>query len=120
MSACTVTDPDTSPFIIDEENGIVYSPSSKRADTMAQRLREMRAQRENLSPTGMSTWFFFFFSFRCLEHLIYPIPISFFMQIFFLSASQMQGSPMDDSTRPSLGGTPTELNLLLLGEAIAL
>lgn len=61
MYACTVTDPDTSPFIIDEENGIVYSPSSKRADTMAQRLREMRAQRENLSPTGMSTCFFFFF-----------------------------------------------------------
>lgn len=64
MYACTVTDPDTSPFIIDEENGIVYSPSSKRADTMAQRLREMRAQRENLSPTGMSTWFFFFFFFQ--------------------------------------------------------
>lgn len=55
MYACTVTDTDTSPFIIDEENGIVYSPSSRRADTMAQRLREMRAQRENLSPTGMST-----------------------------------------------------------------
>ena len=50
VSVCTVSD--TSPFIIDEENGIVYSPSSRRADTMAQRLREMRAQRENLSPTG--------------------------------------------------------------------
>ncbi|XP_076830428.1 microcephalin [Brachyhypopomus gauderio] len=43
---------DTSPLIIDEENGIVYSPSSRRADTMAQRLKEMRAQRENLSPTA--------------------------------------------------------------------
>lgn len=70
MPACTVTDTDTSPFIIDEENGIVYSPSSRRADTMAQRLREMRAQRENLSPTGMSagSFFFFFFPpFRCLQ-----------------------------------------------------
>ncbi|XP_030628105.1 microcephalin [Chanos chanos] len=43
---------DTSPLIIDEENGIVYSPSSRRADTMAQRLREMREKRENLSPTA--------------------------------------------------------------------
>ncbi|KAK1791069.1 hypothetical protein P4O66_002111 [Electrophorus voltai] len=50
ISMCTVSD--TSPFIIDEENGIVYSPSSRRADTMAQRLKEMRAQRENLSPTA--------------------------------------------------------------------
>ncbi|XP_053476486.1 microcephalin [Ictalurus furcatus] len=82
LARSSPVDPDTSPFIIDEENGIVYSPSSKRADTMAQRLREMRAQRENLSPT----------------------------------ASQMQGSPMDDSTRPSFGGTPTDLNLLLLEE----
>ncbi|XP_051772790.1 microcephalin isoform X9 [Ctenopharyngodon idella] len=42
---------DTSPFVIDEESGIVYSPSLKRSDSMAQRLREMRAQREHLSPT---------------------------------------------------------------------
>lgn len=62
--ACTVTDTETSPFIIDEENGIVYSPSSRRADTMAQRLREMREQRENLSPTGMSTGFFLSDAFR--------------------------------------------------------
>ncbi|KAF7710923.1 microcephalin [Silurus meridionalis] len=81
-SSPVVTDTETSPFIIDEENGIVYSPSSRRADTMAQRLREMKAQRENLSPT----------------------------------ASQIQGSPMDDSTRPSLGNTPTDLNKLLLDE----
>uniref|UniRef100_W5K8I4 BRCT domain-containing protein n=1 Tax=Astyanax mexicanus TaxID=7994 RepID=W5K8I4_ASTMX len=67
---------DTSPFIIDEEHGIVYSPSSRRADTMAQRLREMRAQRENLSPT----------------------------------ASQIQDSELDDSPRPSLGNTPTDLS----------
>ncbi|KAK3572942.1 hypothetical protein QTP86_010542 [Hemibagrus guttatus] len=85
-SSPKVTDTDTSPFIIDEENGIVYSPSSRRADTMAQRLREMRAQRENLSPT----------------------------------ASQMQGSPTDDSIRPSLGDTPTDLNILLLEEEEAL
>ncbi|XP_056617296.1 microcephalin isoform X2 [Triplophysa dalaica] len=43
---------DSSPFIIDEESGIVYSPSLKRSDSMAQRLREMRAQREQLSPTA--------------------------------------------------------------------
>ncbi|KAK7140632.1 hypothetical protein R3I94_013042 [Phoxinus phoxinus] len=43
---------DTSPFVIDEESGIVYSPSLKRSDSMAQRLREMRAQREHLSPTA--------------------------------------------------------------------
>uniref|UniRef100_A0A4W5PJF1 Microcephalin 1 n=1 Tax=Hucho hucho TaxID=62062 RepID=A0A4W5PJF1_9TELE len=44
---------DVSPYIIDEENGIVYSPSMKRSDSMAQRLKEMREKRENLSPTGM-------------------------------------------------------------------
>ncbi|XP_010887249.2 microcephalin isoform X2 [Esox lucius] len=42
---------DVSPYIIDEENGIVYSPSLKRSDAMAQRLQEMREKRENLSPT---------------------------------------------------------------------
>lgn len=47
---------DTSPFIIDEESGIVYSPSLKRSDSMAQRLREMRAQREHLSPTGIFSY----------------------------------------------------------------
>ncbi|CAB1338536.1 unnamed protein product, partial [Coregonus sp. 'balchen'] len=41
-----------SPYIIDEENGIVYSPSMKRSDSMAQRLKEMRETRENLSPTA--------------------------------------------------------------------
>ncbi|CAL8299828.1 unnamed protein product [Merluccius merluccius] len=43
--------PDVSPYIIDEENGIVYSPSLKRSVSMAQRLKEMREKRENLSPT---------------------------------------------------------------------
>ncbi|XP_050982686.1 microcephalin isoform X2 [Labeo rohita] len=43
---------DASPFVIDEENGVVYSPSLKRSDSMARRLREMRAQREHLSPTA--------------------------------------------------------------------
>ncbi|XP_048063345.1 microcephalin isoform X2 [Megalobrama amblycephala] len=43
---------DTSPFVVDEESGIVYSPSLKRSDSMAQRLREMRVQREHLSPTA--------------------------------------------------------------------
>lgn len=48
---CVVTE--LSPLIIDEENGIVYSPSSKRAETMALRLKQMKERRENLSPTGM-------------------------------------------------------------------
>nr|XP_046210231.1 microcephalin-like [Oncorhynchus gorbuscha] len=43
---------DVSPYIIDEENGIVYSPSMKRSESMAQRLKEMREKRENLSPTA--------------------------------------------------------------------
>ncbi|XP_041744123.1 microcephalin isoform X2 [Coregonus clupeaformis] len=43
---------DVSPYIIDEENGIVFSPSMKRSDSMAQRLKEMREKRENLSPTA--------------------------------------------------------------------
>ncbi|KAG7258741.1 hypothetical protein CRUP_018141, partial [Coryphaenoides rupestris] len=43
--------PDVSPYIIDEEHGIVYSPSLKRSQSMAQRLKEMREKRENLSPT---------------------------------------------------------------------
>lgn len=41
-----------SPIIIDEENGIVYSPGLKRSDYMAQRLKDMKEKRENLSPTG--------------------------------------------------------------------
>ncbi|MFT7805681.1 microcephalin isoform X1 [Arapaima gigas] len=43
---------DTSPFIIDEESAIVYSPLSRRANAMALRLKEMKEQRENLSPTA--------------------------------------------------------------------
>ncbi|XP_049927315.1 microcephalin isoform X3 [Epinephelus moara] len=43
---------DVSPIIIDEENGIVYSPALKRSDYMAQRLRDMKEKRENLSPTA--------------------------------------------------------------------
>ena len=51
----TVTD--VSPIIIDEENGIVYSPGLKRSDYMAQRLKYMKKKRENPSPTGMwSRW----------------------------------------------------------------
>ncbi|KAM6997284.1 microcephalin [Tautogolabrus adspersus] len=41
-----------SPIIIDEENGIVYSPALKRSDYMAQRLKAMKEKRENLSPTA--------------------------------------------------------------------
>ncbi|KPP77122.1 hypothetical protein Z043_103480 [Scleropages formosus] len=43
---------DTSPFIIDEESAIVYSPLSRRAESMAHRLKEMKEKRENLSPTA--------------------------------------------------------------------
>lgn len=41
-----------SPIIIDEENGIIYSPALKRSDYMAQRLKDMKDKRENISPTG--------------------------------------------------------------------
>ncbi|XP_059928606.1 microcephalin [Gadus macrocephalus] len=44
--------PDVSPYIIDQENGIVYSPSLKRSDSMARRLKEMREKRESPSPTA--------------------------------------------------------------------
>uniref|UniRef100_A0A8C5H8M9 BRCT domain-containing protein n=1 Tax=Gouania willdenowi TaxID=441366 RepID=A0A8C5H8M9_GOUWI len=40
-----------SSVFIDEENGIVYSPSLKRSDYMARRLKDMKEKRENLSPT---------------------------------------------------------------------
>uniref|UniRef100_A0A096M632 Microcephalin 1 n=1 Tax=Poecilia formosa TaxID=48698 RepID=A0A096M632_POEFO len=43
---------DTSPIIIDQENGIIYSPALKRSDYMAQRLKDMKEKRENISPTG--------------------------------------------------------------------
>ncbi|XP_073337423.1 microcephalin [Pagrus major] len=43
---------DVSPIIIDEENGIVYSPGLKRSDYMAQRLKDMKEKRKNLSPTA--------------------------------------------------------------------
>ncbi|XP_062319215.1 microcephalin isoform X1 [Osmerus eperlanus] len=43
---------DVSPFIIDEDNGIVYSPTLKRSDSMAKRLKVMKEKREKLSPTA--------------------------------------------------------------------
>lgn len=43
---------DLSPVVIDEKNGIIYSPGLKRVEYMTQRLKEMKAQHENLSPTG--------------------------------------------------------------------
>nr|XP_057914936.1 microcephalin isoform X2 [Doryrhamphus excisus] len=43
---------DVSPIIIDEDNGIVYSPSFKRADYMAERLKHMKEKHENISPTA--------------------------------------------------------------------
>ncbi|XP_063730461.1 microcephalin isoform X2 [Eleginops maclovinus] len=43
---------DDSPIIIDQVNGIVYSPALKRSDYMAQRLKDMKEKRENLSPTA--------------------------------------------------------------------
>ncbi|XP_054654524.1 microcephalin isoform X2 [Dunckerocampus dactyliophorus] len=43
---------DVSPIIIDEVNGIVYSPSCKRADYMAERLKRMKEKHESISPTA--------------------------------------------------------------------
>uniref|UniRef100_A0A3Q3IJF7 BRCT domain-containing protein n=1 Tax=Monopterus albus TaxID=43700 RepID=A0A3Q3IJF7_MONAL len=42
---------DVSPIIIDEENGIIYSPSMKRSEYMAKRLKDMKENQKNLSPT---------------------------------------------------------------------
>lgn len=61
---------------------------------------------------------YIFFSPTGLELLgVYCV---FSYRFSFLSASQMQGSPVDNSIRPSLGDTPTDLNILHLGEAIYL
>uniref|UniRef100_A0A3B3B7R3 Microcephalin 1 n=1 Tax=Oryzias melastigma TaxID=30732 RepID=A0A3B3B7R3_ORYME len=46
---------DLSPIIIDQENGIIYSPSMKRADYMAQRLKDMKDKLEDLSLTASQT-----------------------------------------------------------------
>uniref|UniRef100_A0A3Q3B9M6 Microcephalin 1 n=1 Tax=Kryptolebias marmoratus TaxID=37003 RepID=A0A3Q3B9M6_KRYMA len=43
---------DMSPIIIDEKNGIIYSPSLKRSDYMARRLKDMKDKHENISPTA--------------------------------------------------------------------
>ncbi|XP_072293138.1 microcephalin [Eucyclogobius newberryi] len=43
---------DFSPIIIDEENGIIYSPALKRSDYMARRLKDMKEKHENISPTA--------------------------------------------------------------------
>nr|XP_019947399.1 PREDICTED: microcephalin [Paralichthys olivaceus] len=43
---------DVSPIIIDEESGIVYSPALQRSNYMAQRLKDMKEKRKNLSPTA--------------------------------------------------------------------
>ncbi|KAJ8248215.1 hypothetical protein GJAV_G00239650 [Gymnothorax javanicus] len=51
LEVSSPSSPDVSPFLIDEENGIVYSPSSRRARDMAQRLKVMREKRESLSRT---------------------------------------------------------------------
>ncbi|XP_037127558.1 microcephalin isoform X2 [Syngnathus acus] len=44
--------PDDSPIIIDEDSGTLYSPSFKRAEYMAERLKRMKEQHENISPTA--------------------------------------------------------------------
>ncbi|XP_047208198.1 microcephalin isoform X2 [Girardinichthys multiradiatus] len=41
-----------SPIIIDEENRIIYSPALNRSDYMAQRLKDMKDEWENISPTA--------------------------------------------------------------------
>ncbi|XP_061692552.1 microcephalin [Syngnathoides biaculeatus] len=43
---------DDSPIIIDEENRIVYSPSFKASDYMAERLKHMKDKNENIAPTA--------------------------------------------------------------------
>ncbi|XP_053731627.1 microcephalin isoform X2 [Synchiropus splendidus] len=43
---------EVSDIIIDEENGIIYSPALKRSDYMARRLKDMKEKHESLSPTA--------------------------------------------------------------------
>ncbi|XP_055019015.1 microcephalin isoform X2 [Boleophthalmus pectinirostris] len=43
---------DVSPIIIDEKNGIIYSPAFKRSDYMARRLKDMKEKHENISLTA--------------------------------------------------------------------
>ncbi|XP_056147462.1 microcephalin [Lampris incognitus] len=52
LAAKTTPVKDLTTYVIDEETGIVYSPSLKRSDSMAKRLKEMREKREALSPTA--------------------------------------------------------------------
>lgn len=105
----TVTD--VSPIIIDEENGIVYSPALRRSDYMAQRLKDMKEKRENLSPTGMCSsrstcWWTVL---KIFQHF-WTTRISHICH--FLSASQMVESCSPTRLKPSLGRTPTLIKLI--------
>ncbi|XP_076141683.1 microcephalin isoform X2 [Alosa pseudoharengus] len=84
-----------SPLIIDEENGIVYSPSSKTAETMALRLKQMKERRENLSPTASQMVDSTFTHEHSLKPSIGSTPSTSFMQLL-----------EEDDLPSSLGHTP--------------
>ncbi|XP_077585192.1 microcephalin isoform X2 [Stigmatopora nigra] len=46
---------DDSPFFTDEDGRVVYSPSYKRSEYMAERLKQMKEENENISPTASQT-----------------------------------------------------------------
>ena len=97
---------DMSPIIIDEENGIIYSPALKRSDYMAQRLKDMKDKRENLSPTGMRScsWTGFWID---LKHFRTFEMTADWIKCHCFSASQMAESCSPVGLKPSLGSTPT-------------
>lgn len=106
----TVTD--VSPIIIDEENGIVYSPAFKRSEYMAQRLKDMKDKRENLSPTGKcsSRWTAWWTDrLKTLQDLWKEANS---WKCHCLSASQMAESPSPTRLKPSLGSSPSVLKLI--------
>lgn len=99
---------DVSPIIIDEENGIVYSPGLRRSDYMAARLREMKEKGENLSPTGIrcrANWFID----KVLQYMTYSSKE--IDTCTAVSASQKFESCSPTGLRPSLGSSPTVLKL---------
>lgn len=105
----TVTD--VSPIIIDEENGIVYSPAFKRSEYMAQRLKDMKDKRENLSPTGKcsSRWTAWWTDRLETFQDLWKEANSW--KCHCLSASQMVESPSPTRLKPSLGSSPSVLKL---------
>lgn len=90
---------DVSPIIIDEDNGIVYSPGLKRSDYMAARLRDMKENRENLPSTGMSCCAnkFIFLKIQAAKFVFILHPIALFQLHKYLNPAPLlaQNPPLE-------------------------